>query len=577
MKNLFFLCLLLLIFSACKEPKKQFEFSGGIFKMCLNEAPSTNVAREAKDIHSATVLYQVMEGLVSFNPDDLKIQPQIASRWSVSSDQMTYEFTLRNDVLFHDCEVFSGENDRILTIDDVINSFELACKKDKTGNPTPAYTTFFRGTIKGVDAYHSGKSKSISGLKKKGEKLIIELQKPDVNFLYKLANVNASIGSKKVADAGKEDLMIGTGPFMFKGQEKGEGGKITLSKNQDYYLTDKDGNALPYLDGVEFIVESKKLAELELFENKETHYIGSLPTSRISSIVEGRIKDFNSVPPLLILRNNPILATNYYFFNMEDERFKDVRVRQAFNYAINRNELTQNILGGQAYENGIYGIVPPLSSTFRQYDFTGIKAFAYDFDIEKAKKLLAEAGYPGGVGFGSVTLRINFGDFNSAVAEDIAKQLSQNLGINVNIDASNFEQRDEDASMGKGDMFRSAWFADYVSPESFLNNFYGKLVPNSKKLPSMVNQSRYKNPTFDALFEQARAAKSTKDAMMLYSEAEKELMKNPPLISLWYNGDMQLVYSKVRNFHDNPLNYIYLRDVYFKDWTKEEYEQSLKK
>ena len=310
MKKLLSLLFLVLAFASCQEDKKVFEHAGGTFKMCLNDYPSTNIPREVMDVHSAIVIYQVMEGLVTFNPEDMKVEPQIAESWKISKDNLTYEFKIRPNVLFHKCDVLSSESERTLTVEDIIHSFELACKKDKKGDQTPAYASIFNGTIKGVEDFHKGKSKTIAGLKGKDDKLIIVLQQPDANFLNKLAVLNAFIGSKKVYEAGEESMMIGTGPFVYKGLDKGDKPKITLVKNEDYYMKDKDGNALPYLDGIEFIVENKKLEELEMFENGETHFIAALPTSRISAMLEGRIKDFNSVPPVLILRNNPLLATN---------------------------------------------------------------------------------------------------------------------------------------------------------------------------------------------------------------------------------------------------------------------------
>jgi ABC-type transport system substrate-binding protein len=580
MKNFIYLILTTVILYSCGsgQNKQNFEHAGGVFKMCLSDTPTNFIPRDVTDVHSATLMYQVMEGLVSFNPEDLKIQAQIAKSWKISKDNLTYTFEIRNNVLFHKSKTLSGKNERLLSLEDVINSFEIACKKDKNGNPSAAYTSFFQGTIKGVDAFHEGKAKNISGLSFKENTLTIKLSQADANFLNKLANVNASISSKKAFDAGEESLMIGTGPFVFSGIKEVEEQKtILLEKNEDYYLSDSKGNSLPYLDALELIIESKKLEELAMFEKGETHFITTLPTSRISSMLEGKMKDFNAVPPVLILRNNPLLATNYYFFNMNDKRFQDVKVRQAFNYAVNRNKLTQFVLKGQAYENGVYGIVPPLSAYFRGYDFKSLKEVSYDYDPAKAKQLLKEAGYPEGAGFGSVDLRVNIGDIHSAVAEDFSSQIKQVLGINVNIDASSFEQKNRDASNGKGHMFRSAWFADYVSPESFLMNFYGKNVPESIKEPSVTNQSRYKNAKFDELFESAKKVSKINDRLTLFAEAEKELMKDPPIIVLWYNGDIQLVYSKVRNFHENPLNYFIFREVYFKDWTKTEYENRAKK
>lgn len=568
--------LISLLLSACGENLKKFEFEGGTFRMCLSDFPSTNIARQATDVHSATVLSQVMEGLVSFSPDDLKIQAQLAESWTISKDNLLYTFKIRDNVYFHKSTILDTEEKRKLQLSDIVHSIELACKKDKNNDPSPAYSSFFRNSIKGVDDFFDGKAESITGIKTEGQLLTIELAQSDANFLNKLANVNASISSKLVYDAGEENLMIGTGPFMYKGMTEEDQSIIHLERNEEYYLKDENGNQLPYLSKIELIVETRKLDELEMFEQGKTNFIASLPTSRISEMLEGRIKDFNSIPPKFILKNSPLLATNYYFFNMQDVRFKDVRVRKAFNYAIDRNKITQFILRGQAYENGVYGIVPPISNSFRGYDFKGLKEVSYDLDVEKAKQLLAEAGYPNGEGFGGVDLRINFGEFNSSVAEEISKQIKQNLGINVNIDNTSFEQKNKDATSGNGDLFRSTWFADYTSPESFLTNFYGKIVPKSKNEPSIVNQSRYQNAQFDAYFEEAKKTTKIKDRLQLFSLAEKELMKDPPLIVLWYNGDIQILDSKVRNFYVNPLNYFVFRKVYLKEWSKKEYESQMK-
>lgn len=571
------LLVLLVFLLSCKNEtdKKQFEFAGGEFSMCLGEEPSDLIARNVTDVHSATVINQVMEGLVSFNSSDMKIKPQLASSWQISADLLTYRFKLRTDVLFHDCDFLSA-SERKLTVADVVYTFEKIAEKDAKGNSTAAYTSFFSNAIKGMDEFHAGKAKSISGIKTDGNTIIMSLTQPDANFLYKLANVSASIVSKKIGQAQQEELMIGTGPFMFKGISDGEQRTITLPKNPAYYLEDKEGNSLPYLNQLVFIIENKQLNQLDLFENGKVDFISALPSSRISAMLEGRIKDFNGVPPLFILRNNPLLATNYYFFNMKDKRFSDARVRKAFNYAINRAKITQEVLNGQAYEDGVYGIVPPISSIFRGYDFKNIKTKAYDYDPELAKSLLAAAGFPEGKGFGSVQLRVNYGDIHTAVAEEIAKQVYSTLGIIINIDASSFEQKTSDADFLRGDLFRIAWFADYLSPESFLMNFYGKIVPSSMDEPSKINQSRYTNPTFDKIFEQAKKEAKLSDRLRLFAEAEEELMKDPPFISLWYNGDIQIVKSNVRNFYENPLNYYSFREVYKKDWTKQEYEKRIK-
>nr|WP_294860967.1 peptide ABC transporter substrate-binding protein [uncultured Fluviicola sp.] len=564
--------LLLLILASCDSDKKQFEFAGGSFKMALDNTPSTFIAREVNDVYSFELLSQVMEGLVSFNAEDLSLQPQIAEKWSISGDGTVFTFTIRDDVFFHENPVFESMDDRKLTVDDVLFTFEKACKPNEEGNPTAAYLFLLANQVKGAKEYYEGKAKSISGMKIKKNKFEITLINPDQTYINKLANLSASIVSRKIVEAKMETDVVGTGPFCFTKPKEDE--TYILLKNKDYYMTDNKGNALPYLDSVVFYVQTRKLEQLEMFEEGKTLLISGLPTSRITEMLEGRISDFNAQPPLKELYNNPLLTTQYYFFNMNDPRFKDVRVRKAFNYAIDRKRLADNVLRNQYYEYGIYGITPPISSVFKGYNFSEIKKYGYDFNPELAKQLLAEAGYPGGKGFGSVDLRLDISDLNTAVAEELADQIYQTLGINVNIDGSNFEQRNEDGNMGKGDMFRTAWIADYSSPETFLGNFYGKLVPKEKDMPSSGNQSRYVNPLFDNYFEQGRSA-SQKKRLELFSKAEIELMKDPPIIPLWYANDFTLSYSRVRNLKNNPMEFLDLRRVYIKEWTKEEYLKSI--
>ncbi len=572
-KLLLFFILSILIVSCSSENKKQFEYAGGTVALSIENEPTTFVPRDVSDYYSAAVLTQVMEGLVSMDPKDLKIQPQIASSWKISDDGLNYEFDIRKNVYFHPSNSFNSKEDRLLTPEDIQSSIERACSKNDLGQAPHAYSFVFN-EILGAEEFLIGKAKTIAGLKIKGSKVSLTLIQKDENFLNKLANICASITSSKLKNSENDKEMIGTGPFMLSSFTQGTPPKMVMVKNMDYYLNDQEGNALPYLDSLVFYFQNRKLDQLEMFENHQTDLILGLPTSRITKMLEGRIKDFNSKPPLFVMYNNPLLMTNYYFFNMSDPRFENVKVRQAFNYAINKEKLGHEVLRNQYSEMGYYGIVPPISKTFKGYDFDGVKQNAYSYDPEKARKLLAEAGYPNGKGFGSVNLRFNIDDIHSAVADEFAQQIFQVLNINVNIDGSTFEQKDEDATNANGDIFRSAWAGDYANPETFLVNFYGKNVPLSKGEPSRINQSRYCNPAFDLLFEQAKNSTKKTQALSYYSKAEKVLMQDPPFIPLWYSGDIQIVYSNVRNLHFNALNLFAFTNVYKKDWTAEEYQKA---
>ncbi|MDX2360541.1 MAG: peptide ABC transporter substrate-binding protein [Crocinitomicaceae bacterium] len=569
--GLFILSCLLLV-SCSEEEKQQFEHAGGTVTMALENEPSTYILREVRDYYSATVLSQIHEGLVAFDPKTVKIVPKLASEWSKSDDGKSYTFTLRDDVYFHDNPVFKNKEDRLLTVEDVVKSFELGCTKSEDGGVPSSYTMTFEGLLKGADEFMEGTASSISGITVEGNNITLELLHEDHNLLNKLANVCMSIVSKKIVEANKETDVVGTGPFVYTTYIGGETPSLILTKNNDYYLQDEEGNALPYLDSLVFIYQSRKLEQLDMFETGKLDLIIGLPTSRITRMMEGRIQDFNSKPPKLILANNPLLESHFYYFNMTDERFLDPLVRQAFNYAVDKESIGRDILRNQYYDLGEYGVTPPISNALRGYDFASVKNVGYTYNPDLARQLLAEAGYPGGVGFGSVDLRYSIDDTHSAVADEFAKQIFKVLGINVNIDGSSFEQLNEDGANGNGDIFRMGWSADYPNPESFLMNFYGEYIPDDPLDASPTNKARYKNHLFDEFYKQATNSTKVADQMKLFSQAEVELMKDPPIIPLWYTGDIEITQSYVRDFHFNAINYFDFTKVYLKEWTAEEYQ-----
>ena len=566
-----------LVASCSSDSKMQFEHSGGSITMALDNQPSSYIPRKISDYYSAMVMHQISEGLVGLDSKSLDIVPKIASEWKISDDNKTYEFTIREDILFHPHPSFKKESQRLLTAEDVVFSFEIACTPNEDNTASTAYSMIFKSLLKGADDFYEKKSEKISGISVNGNKITLEILNEDKNFLNKLANVCSFISSKKLFLDGFETDKIGTGPFVYSEFQNGENSSLILTKNTDYYEKDANGNAMPYLDSLVFVFQSRKMEQLNQFESGELDLIVGLPTSRITRMIEGKIEDFNATKtaaPKLILENNPLLESHFYYFNMNDERFSNPLVRKAFNYAIDRESIGQNVLRNQYYELGYYGIIPPISKTLRGYDFKSVKEVGFSYDPELAKKLLAEAGYPNGEGFGSVSLRYSINDVHSAVADEFSKQIFKVLGINVNIDGSNFEQLNTDGANGNGDIFRMGWAADYTNPETFLTNFYGDFVPEFDSLPSPINKARYKNFLFDEFYSQARQSEKISEQMELFSKAEVELLKNPPIIPLWYTGDIQITQSYIRNLHFNALSYFDFRTTYIKELTLEEYNKS---
>lgn len=574
MRNLM-LFLLLLVTYSCSDisNNKKFKHAGGTFNYVISNEPSTLIPRNVNDLYSSTLLNQVYEGLVELDPKTLETKAGLAKDWTISSDGKIIRFQLRDNVYFHNHPSIEGKNK--LTPEDVIYSIELACTPNEK-EESSAYYSIYKGLLEGADEFFRKEADHISGLTIRGNTVQMELLQRDADFVNKLTQTAALIVSKKAVEAGLEEELIGTGPFKFNGNRTRNGRKeIVLERNKEYFGRDEDGKRLPYLDTLILKVESEKLKQLEMFENEEIHLIEGLPPSKVSMMLgEGKIEDFNGAPPKFILIRKPLLATQFYYFNLMKPEFQDVRVRKAINYAIDREAIISNILNNQAYGKGDGGIIPPV--VFNGYNSDIVKEKGYTFQPDKAKKLLSSAGYPDGKDFPIIHLKFNKGTIHFEVAEEIARQIKETLNIEIKLEGVSFEEKIKDQKFAKGDIFRSSWFAEYYSPESFLMTAYGKTVPEDSVQPSMTNYSRYQSDAFDYTFERAKMSDEIVERYRLFAEAESILMDDSPYIILWYEETIKIVYSKVRNLKLNEMNSYYFKDVYLKDWSKKEWESKEK-
>ncbi|HRD38879.1 MAG TPA: ABC transporter substrate-binding protein, partial [Bacteroidia bacterium] len=261
--------------------------------------------------------------------------------------------------------------------------------------------------------------------------------------------------------------------------------------------------------------------------------------------------------PSFILERSSEMVSQYYVFNINKAPFNNVKVRQAFNYAIDRDKIIDKVLQGQAYGPGSYGITPP---TFNTYKVSQIKG--YSFDPEKARKLLIEAGYPKGVGFPEVSLLVNSGNSrNNTVAAEIQKQIKEVLGVNITFESLPNGDKFNLQVKGQGHIFRDGWIADYPSPESFLSVFYGEPVPSDTGKVSYPNTQRYVNAEFDKYYKAGRDARNRDSSYVNFLRAEQILMDEAPLIVLWYESNYRLISSRLKNFNVNPMRYIDLTRV----------------
>ncbi len=541
---------------------------GGSFHAAENDKYSTLFPLEVIDVPSWHVTTQMHDGLLKFNAKTLQLEPAVAESYKISDDKLEYTFKIRKGVFFHDDECFEGGKGREVTAKDVKYTLELLATP---GVADDNFHSFIGGKIVGADEFYAKSAKSISGITVVNDNEIkIKVAQPSESILSVMGSPVTCIIAQEAYKKYGKDLKVGCGPFKLI--KKGEADKeLYFVRNANYYLQDKLGNKLPFLDTVHFTFIDDNNAQLELFRKGKLSMLYGLPAEKISEVVQENMPDFTGKPPKYLLDRQSEMVTQFYELNLTRPQFKDVRVRRALSMAINRAKINELILNGQAAitgPNGLtgnYGIVPPISQ-FKGYDTSLTRG--YNYNPEMAKKLMADAGFPNGNNFPTINLVINSGGSrHSKVANEVVNQWRNILGLNVEINTLPLEQKIEDSKYGRGDIFRSAWVADYPSPESFLSIFYGANVPADPSKPSHPNTMRYKSSAYDSLFMMGVKATTEAEKNKYFAEAESQMLQDCPVIILWYGENYKLVHSNINNFYNNAMNYLNLTDVYIKTLT----------
>lgn len=536
---------------------------GGTLKLNETDKFVTLFPHHITDAISNNLAIQLYDGLIRFDSKNInRVLPCIAESWQIDETGTQYTFTIKKGIKYHDDPCFPEGKGREVKAADFKYVFELLCKPTEDAGP---FEASFRNSVKGANEFYenckAGKNTSggIEGVKVMSDyTLQITLNAPSSTFLYILAGPAGYLFPREAFEKYTGDCTVGTGPFILSSSKNDS--IVLLVKNQNYFRSDSLGNQLPFLDSILIHFIPDKNQELQAFKDGNTHMIFGLPSSEISHMVEDQLAAFNSKNPKYILHRSSEMTTEFYQFNVIKPPFNNLKVRQAFSYAIDREKIISDVLNTEAFGPGICGITAP---GIPDYDITTIAG--YHFVPEKAKKLLAEAGYPNGKNFPHITIELNSGGGKHlSVFEEVKKQLKEVLNIDVDFVVVPFAQKLDDAKYGRAEMFRSAWIADYPSPENFLSNYYGVTVPDSAEKPSYPNTTRYKNPVFDSLLVQGFTAKNQKDAYAYFMKAEQVMIQDAPVIVLWYGENFKMIHSFVKNFYFNPMNLKDFSEVYIK-------------
>ena len=550
------------------EGDKKFKiFEGGVFR--TNETNSFQSLFPISINHavSSRIALQVYQGLVKLNKRNLKVEPLLAESISINDDGTLYTFNLRDSVFFHDDPCFPNGKGRMLNAHDVKYCFDQLCSSID-GNRTSSY---FTSIVVGAQDHYTATAKGeypeggVKGVKVVDDFTIaIELVSSYSYFLKILSQACCTIYPKEAYDKYGLDLRahtVGTGPFTLKNKDINENVELRMVRNDNYWENDEYGNPLPYLDVIKISFNNNKKIELTNFKKGNIDMVYQLPVEELEAVLVTLDSAKNGGNPEFKLQSNKDngLSSAFYCFNLLNPIFQDIRIRKAFNHAIDREKIVKYILKGES-EPAVYGFVPSLG----EYDHTNVDGFTFNPDL--AQKLLADAGYPAGEKFPELELDISESNYlNIIVAEAIQKMLYDNLGINIKINYFSLSVLIDKFNNAESDFFGITWQADYPDPQNFLQIFNGKVVPeisydeNGKPVisPSYTNCSRYQNSIFDDYYDRAIHAKSQDSAMHYYYKADSLLIADAALIPIYYGNNIRLIQN---NVHALPINNMEYRD-----------------
>lgn len=343
---------------------------------------------------------------------------------------------------------------------------------------------------------------------------------------------------------------VGTGPFFFKMWK--EGVKLVLLKNPNYFESE-EGEKLPYLDAVSVtFLPDKQSAFLEFVKGNLDFMSGIDPTYKDELLTpSGTLQP--KYRETIRLVTQPYLNTEYLGFLLDYENQKGgearqygKKIRQAINYAFDREKMIRYLRNNMGTP-GLRGITPKGLPSFDSGQIF------YTYNPEKAAKLLAEAGFPGGKGLPPVVLT------TTAEYLDICKYLQHEvagLGINLQIEVSPPAAVKEMKAQARLPFFRASWIADYPDAENYLSMFYSRNF-----CPRGPNYTHYSNPDFDRLYEKAMSTINDSIRYGLYKEMENLLMAEAPVVILYYDQVMRFVQKNVTGLGNNPMNLLNLKQV----------------
>lgn len=482
--------------------------SGGTLRMVFSADPPTLDPAHATDLTSSAVIRQVFDALLELD-EKLVPAPALAERWSVSADGRTYTFHLRRGVKFH--------TGRELRAADVKYSFERAARGKRP---------WVFEKLAGARDFIKGSAPEIAGVRVVDDATVeLRLEWPFAPFLHLIAYDAASIVPREDAEkrgAGFASHPAGTGAFRFVSWRRDD--QVVLERFPDHFR-----GPAP-LERVVFRVIPAEATRFNEYAGGQLD-VADIPTGRCRAVqADPKLKGDVAIWPTL--------GTNAVRFNVERAPFTDARVRRAIAHAIDPAIVVDRLLEGCV--TPAQGIVPPVlagwTATSRRLPL----------DRERARRLLAEAGFPGGRGLGPLAYHFNTSDGNQRIAEALQAQL-KDVGVNLELRRLDWAAHIKLVDEGAAGFFRQGWIADYPDPENFLTVLF-----HSRNVGAPGNTSRYRSAALDRLLDEADTLAPGPARVKRYAEAEQLILDDAAWVSLYHYASRALIKPYVKGLERSP-------------------------
>ena len=473
---------------------------------------------------------QLFNGLVQLD-DSLNIRPDIAKNWHYNDSTLTYTFTLRDDVFFHKHRLFGKDSTRRVVAQDVVYSLNRL-KDPKVASPGS-------WVLQQVEAFYA-ENDTVFKLK---------LQQPFPAFLGLLAMRYCSVVPQEIVTHYGNEFRsnpIGTGPFYFKLWE--ENVKLVLRKNHQYFETDDNGEALPYLEAVAVTFLPDKQSEFLQFVQGNIDFISGLDASYKDELLtsDGQLKD--AYQESVKMSKAPYLNSEFIALQTTSTKNPALRsplIRKAMNYGFDRKKMMMYLRNGIGIP-ATHGIIPKGMPGF---DF--IKG--YDYQPEKARQLVTQYKQEHGVQTVQITLTTdsNYVDLYEYLQRELEK-----IGLSVSVDVVPSSSIRQSRAGGSLDAFRSSWIADYPDAQNYLSLFYSKnLTPNGP------NYTFYQNELYDRWYEESFTISDLERRTTLYAKMDSLMMTDAPIVPMYYDEAVRFVQKNVTGLGINPQNSLVLKKV----------------